>query len=270
MIIRTYHWPLPQAVHTLSSYFLNINFSIILPSVLWSEWSLTFRFSNQNPICIFVLSHMCHMPCLSHTPWFHHTNHTFVKHKDCEAPQWALFTSFLSHCPFQFQMFSSLPCVCVFFPHCEKPHSHPNKTTRKITRIRRTGTEFTATQCMSIQEHNYSWKPVISFLLFILSLCQYVTAEHSELGLECRRLIDTADRDEVDDLDDPPTPVCYFIVGGNEEECFAIEPLRHEIMVSSHKKESRKMHSNKVHVLYKFILCNLSSSVALIFPLFQG
>jgi hypothetical protein len=105
---------------------------------------------------------------------------------------------------------------------------------------------------------NYSWKPVISFLLFILSLCQHVTTEHSEPGAERRRLIDTVDRDEVDDLDDPPTPVCYFIVGGNDDENFAIEPLRHEIMVSSHNRESQKVHSNRKHVLYKFILCDLS------------
>jgi hypothetical protein len=85
------------------------------------------------------------------------------------------------------------------------------------------------------EEHNYSWKPVISSLLFVLSLCECVTAEHSEPGLERRRLIDTVDRDEVDDLDDPPTPVCYFIVGGNEDEYFAIEPLRHDIMVSPQK-----------------------------------
>ena len=88
--------------------------------------------------------------------------------------------------------------------------------------------------------------------------CYYVTTEHSEPGSERRRLIDTADRDEVDDLDDPPTPVCYFIVGGNEDEYFAIEPLRHEIMVSSHNKEGRKLHSNRKHVLHKFILCDLS------------
>ncbi|KAJ9587165.1 hypothetical protein L9F63_019319, partial [Diploptera punctata] len=55
--------------------------------------------------------------------------------------------------------------------------------------------------------------------------------EHSESGLERRKLIETVDRDEVDELDDPPTPVCYFIVGGNEEEYFGIEPLRHEIVV---------------------------------------
>ena len=57
----------------------------------------------------------------------------------------------------------------------------------------------------------------------------------------------------MDDLDDPPTPVCYFIVGGNEDEYFAIEPLRHEIMVSSHNKESGKLHSKRIHVNLMFV-----------------
>jgi hypothetical protein len=66
-----------------------------------------------------------------------------------------------------------------------------------------------------------------------LQIC--IIAEHSEPGMERQKLIDTVHRDEVDDLDDPPTPVCYFIVGGNENEYFAIEPLRHEITVRLHK-----------------------------------
>jgi hypothetical protein len=73
--------------------------------------------------------------------------------------------------------------------------------------------------------------------LFIMSLQKCVIAEHSEPGLERRKLIDTVNRDEVDDLDDPPTPVCYFIVGGNENGYFAIEPLRHEIMVRLHNNK---------------------------------
>ena len=94
-------------------------------------------------------------------------------------------------------------------------------------------------------------------------------AEHSELGLERRRLIDTVDRDEVDDLDDPPTPVCYFIVGGNEDEYFTIEPLRHEIMVSPHTNDRGIVHLNKVHILHKCLLRDFSNSVPFIFPLFQ-
>lgn len=109
--------------------------------------------------------------------------------------------------------------------------------------------------CACKEEHSYSWKPVISFLLFVLSLCRCVTAEHSELGLERRRLIDTVDRDEVDELDDPPTPVCYFIVGGNEDEYFAIEPLRHEIMVSPQNEEwTSAFQQNKTYPINVFFV----------------
>ncbi|XP_067000515.2 cadherin-23 [Anabrus simplex] len=55
--------------------------------------------------------------------------------------------------------------------------------------------------------------------------------EHAPPGQERHLLVDTVDRDEVDDLDDPRTPVCYFIVGGNEEDLFAVDPLQHEIVV---------------------------------------
>lgn len=57
-------------------------------------------------------------------------------------------------------------------------------------------------------------------------------AEHTVPGSERRLLLDTVDRDEVDDLDDPPTPVCYYIVAGNERGYFNIEPLSHLITVS--------------------------------------
>nr|CAD7406833.1 unnamed protein product [Timema cristinae] len=62
-------------------------------------------------------------------------------------------------------------------------------------------------------------------------------------GMERRKIVDTVDRDEVDELDDPPTPVCYFIVGGNEGDFFTIEPLRHEVMVAKElDREASKQH----------------------------
>lgn len=61
----------------------------------------------------------------------------------------------------------------------------------------------------------------------------FVSPEHTRPGVERQQLVDTVDRDEVDELEDPPTPVCYFIVGGNEAEFFALEPLRHELMVKT-------------------------------------
>lgn len=57
--------------------------------------------------------------------------------------------------------------------------------------------------------------------------------EHARPGLERRQLPDTIDRDEVDDLDDPPTTVCYFIVHGNENGHFKLDPHSHILTVSS-------------------------------------
>jgi len=50
-------------VHTLPPYFPTIHSNIILPSMPRSyKWSLSFRFSNQNTVCISQLSHVCYMP----------------------------------------------------------------------------------------------------------------------------------------------------------------------------------------------------------------
>jgi len=37
-----------------------------------STWSLSFSFSHQNPVCISILPHVCHIPCPSHFPWIYH------------------------------------------------------------------------------------------------------------------------------------------------------------------------------------------------------
>lgn len=50
--------------------------------------------------------------------------------------------------------------------------------------------------------------------------------------MEKIKLPDTVDRDEVDDLDDPPSTVCYFIVYGNEEGIFHLEPETHILSVN--------------------------------------
>lgn len=46
-------------------------------------------------------------------------------------------------------------------------------------------------------------------------------------GVEKRKLPDTVDRDEVDDLDDDPSAVCYFIVQGNENGIFNLDRVTH-------------------------------------------
>ncbi|XP_054269612.1 cadherin-23-like [Macrosteles quadrilineatus] len=67
--------------------------------------------------------------------------------------------------------------------------------------------------------------------------------EHTAPGRERRLLAETVDRDEVDELDDPRTPVCYFIVAGNDHGYFNIEPLSHEITVTRElDREEEDMH----------------------------
>lgn len=54
--------------------------------------------------------------------------------------------------------------------------------------------------------------------------------EHALPGSERRQIVETVDKDDIDmDEDDPLTPVCYYIVGGNEGNWFKIEPLTHQI-----------------------------------------
>jgi len=62
-------------VRNLTPYFPKIHSNIILPSTPMSyELSLLFRFSNQNSLCIFNLSHPCHMAHPSRPPWFDDRN----------------------------------------------------------------------------------------------------------------------------------------------------------------------------------------------------
>lgn len=52
-------------------------------------------------------------------------------------------------------------------------------------------------------------------------------------GLERRKLPDTVDRDEVDDLDDEPTTVCYFIIDGNVNEIFNLDRVTHVLSINN-------------------------------------
>ena len=58
-------------VHTFSSYFLKINFNVILISASRSlKLSFSFRFPHQIPVCIFLLWHSCHIFSLIHLDLF--------------------------------------------------------------------------------------------------------------------------------------------------------------------------------------------------------
>lgn len=58
-----------------------------------------------------------------------------------------------------------------------------------------------------------------------------MSSEHSRPGMERVKLPDTVDRDEVDDLDDPPSLVCYYIVYGNDAGYFHLDPETHVLSV---------------------------------------
>ncbi|XP_058798620.1 cadherin-23 isoform X2 [Phymastichus coffea] len=53
--------------------------------------------------------------------------------------------------------------------------------------------------------------------------------EERAAGSESQLLPETIDRDEVDDLDDPPTHVCFFIVSGNEQRTFDLDSNTHQL-----------------------------------------
>jgi len=56
--------------------------------------------------------------------------------------------------------------------------------------------------------------------------------EEQPPGSEMVLLPETFDNDDVDELDDPPTQVCYFIVGGNNDGLFVLDIYKHELGVS--------------------------------------
>ena len=63
----------PNPVHIPTSHLLEIRPNIIHPSMPRSpQWSLSLRFSHQNPICAPLLTHMRHMPSPSHSSRFYH------------------------------------------------------------------------------------------------------------------------------------------------------------------------------------------------------
>jgi hypothetical protein len=71
-------WRLIQSTYS-HPIFLNRHFNIILPPQHRSSmWSLAYRHSYHNPICIFLLAHTCHVPHPFHPPLFNYPNNIWV------------------------------------------------------------------------------------------------------------------------------------------------------------------------------------------------
>lgn len=64
---------------------------------------------------------------------------------------------------------------------------------------------------------------------FMVDVFTVTFTEETFPGAETVVLPETIDKDEVDDLDDPPTEVCYFIVGGNDDEFFSLDMVEHRL-----------------------------------------
>jgi len=81
-------------VHTLPPYFPKINSGIFPSMPSSSKWSLPFMFSNQNIVCISHFFHACHIPCLSHVPWFDLPNNILWS-LQLQSSSYAVFSSLL-------------------------------------------------------------------------------------------------------------------------------------------------------------------------------
>lgn len=66
---------------------------------------------------------------------------------------------------------------------------------------------------------------------FLVNVFKVNFTEEELPGMEKIILPETIDRDEVDDLDDPPTQVCYYIVAGNDEGLFHLNNKTHELTI---------------------------------------
>jgi len=97
-------------VRIIPLYFTKIDSDITFPSTpRSSEWSLPFRFSDQNIICISYLSHAFCIPRPYHLPWLDHP-----------------YTIWWSVHVMKLLIMQSSPAFCHLFPHrCKYSLQHP-------------------------------------------------------------------------------------------------------------------------------------------------
>ncbi|XP_077287524.1 cadherin 88C [Arctopsyche grandis] len=79
--------------------------------------------------------------------------------------------------------------------------------------------------------------------------------EHSTPGEEWVKLPPVIERDEIDILDDPTVPVCYFIIRGNHKELFDLDQDSHKLTLAKEiDREIEADHSLIVHATEDCIL----------------
>jgi hypothetical protein len=95
-------------VHIFPPYFSKIPHNIVFPSMLWSsEWSLSFRLSDQNCVHNSHLSYACYTPRPSHASWF---DHLWWSVQVMKLLIMQSFSSLLPLPPCYVQIFSSKSC----------------------------------------------------------------------------------------------------------------------------------------------------------------
>nr|XP_033326560.1 cadherin-23 isoform X1 [Megalopta genalis]XP_033326561.1 cadherin-23 isoform X1 [Megalopta genalis]XP_033326562.1 cadherin-23 isoform X1 [Megalopta genalis] len=64
---------------------------------------------------------------------------------------------------------------------------------------------------------------------FLVDIFKTNFTEQQFPGTETIVLPQTVDRDDIDELEDPPAQVCYFIVSGNDDGFFVLDVFKHEL-----------------------------------------
>lgn len=100
----------PTSATQMWSYFVKIHCNITLPAIPTTyKWSLSFKFSKLNLVCISLLPSVRHMPHPFHAPEFYHPNN-LARSTHHEDPCSTIVCSFMLLPVSWVQIFSSVPC----------------------------------------------------------------------------------------------------------------------------------------------------------------
>ncbi|KZC14307.1 Cadherin-23 [Dufourea novaeangliae] len=89
---------------------------------------------------------------------------------------------------------------------------------------------------------------------FLVDIFNTNLTEEQFPGTETILLPQTVDRDDIDELDDPPAQVCYFIVSGNDDGLFILDIFKHEL--STAKKLDREQQQQHLLIIKATEDCN--------------